>query len=239
VSRPPLRLGTRKSRWPWPVRQVARLITERTGVSVELVGVTNFGDVTRADLAQIGGTGVFASALRETSGRPGRPGGALAQGPPGGPRPPVVLAAVPARKTRGTRWPPGTAPSSPTWPGATVGTGFPAPAALLRLLAPTSAGAGPRKRAPGWARSNRVNWTRAAGQRRAGPDRPAGRRDPDLRARKRCCPRPDRARWAVECRAGDPTWPRCWPRWTTGFSRAAVTAERAVRPDWPPAAARR
>jgi hypothetical protein len=45
--------------------QVARLITERTGVSVELVGMTTFGDVTRADLAQIGGTGVFASALRE------------------------------------------------------------------------------------------------------------------------------------------------------------------------------
>jgi hydroxymethylbilane synthase len=65
VSTPPLRLGTRKS--PMAMAQsgqVARLITERTGVSVELVGVTTFGDVTQAGLAQIGGTGVFASALR-------------------------------------------------------------------------------------------------------------------------------------------------------------------------------
>ena len=67
MIRPPLRLGTRKS--PMALAQsgqVARLITERTGVSVELVGVTTFGDVTRAELAQIGGTGVFVSALRES-----------------------------------------------------------------------------------------------------------------------------------------------------------------------------
>jgi hydroxymethylbilane synthase len=46
-------------------RQVARMITERTGREVELVGVTTLGDVSRAQLTQIGGTGVFASALRE------------------------------------------------------------------------------------------------------------------------------------------------------------------------------
>ena len=66
MSRPPLRLGTRKS--PMAMAQsaaVASLITERTGTGVELVGLTSFGDVSQADLTQIGGTGVFVSALRE------------------------------------------------------------------------------------------------------------------------------------------------------------------------------
>ena len=61
-----LRLGSRKS--PMAIVQselVARLITERTGRRVEIVGVTTLGDVSRAQLTQIGGTGVFVGALRE------------------------------------------------------------------------------------------------------------------------------------------------------------------------------
>ena len=61
-----LRLGSRKS--PMAIaqsRQVAGLITERTGRRVEIVGVTTLGDVSRDQLTQIGGTGVFVSALRE------------------------------------------------------------------------------------------------------------------------------------------------------------------------------
>src|SRR5579859_6619743 len=61
-----LRLGSRKS--PMAMVQselVAALITERTGCPVEIVGVTTLGDVSRAQLTQIGGTGVFVSALRE------------------------------------------------------------------------------------------------------------------------------------------------------------------------------
>ena len=46
-------------------RPGGRLITERTGREVEIVGMTTLGDVSRAQLAQIGGTGVFVSALRE------------------------------------------------------------------------------------------------------------------------------------------------------------------------------
>lgn len=64
-QQPRLRLGTRKS--PMAMTQserVARLITERTGCEVELVGITTFGDVSRAGLPQIGGSGVFASGLR-------------------------------------------------------------------------------------------------------------------------------------------------------------------------------
>jgi hydroxymethylbilane synthase len=62
---PGLRLGTRRS--PMAVAQsqrVARLITERTGREVELAGFTTFGDVSRSELTQIGGTGVFVSGLR-------------------------------------------------------------------------------------------------------------------------------------------------------------------------------
>ena len=61
-----LRLGSRRS--PMAIsqsRRVADLITERTGRKVELVGITTFGDVSKAELTQIGGTGVFVSALRE------------------------------------------------------------------------------------------------------------------------------------------------------------------------------
>ena len=94
-----LRLGSRRS--PMAIaqsRQVADMITERTGRPVEIVGVTTLGDVSRAQLTQIGGTGVFVSALRD----------ALLGGEvdlavhslkdlPTGPAAGVVLAAVPSR----------------------------------------------------------------------------------------------------------------------------------------------
>ena len=139
MSRQPLRLGTRKS--PMAMAQsaaVARLITERTGAAVDLVGLTSFGDVSQAQLTQIGGTGVFVSALREcllagdidlavhslkdlpTAGVPGI---ALAAVPVrGDPRDALVardgakLADLPAR--------------------ALIGTGSPRRAALLRLMRP-------------------------------------------------------------------------------------------------------
>ena len=64
-----LRLGSRRS--PMAIAQssqVADLITERTGRLVEIIGVTTLGDVSPAQLTQIGGTGVFVSALREALG---------------------------------------------------------------------------------------------------------------------------------------------------------------------------
>ncbi|MFC7326386.1 hydroxymethylbilane synthase [Marinactinospora rubrisoli] len=60
------RLGTRRSNMATTQsRAVADLITARTGVPIELVPITSFGDVTRAHLTQLGGTGVFVSALRD------------------------------------------------------------------------------------------------------------------------------------------------------------------------------
>jgi hydroxymethylbilane synthase len=46
-------------------RLVAEQITAKTGRQVEIVGVTTLGDVSMAQVTQIGGTGVFVSALRE------------------------------------------------------------------------------------------------------------------------------------------------------------------------------
>src|SRR5690606_9769583 len=59
------RLGTRRSNMATTQSGlVARAITERTGVPVELELITSYGDVTRAHLTQLGGTGVFVNALR-------------------------------------------------------------------------------------------------------------------------------------------------------------------------------
>ncbi|WP_431784668.1 hydroxymethylbilane synthase [Streptomyces chumphonensis] len=62
----PLKLGTRRSALAMAQSgQVAREITRLTGRDVELVEITTYGDVSREQLAQIGGTGVFVSALRD------------------------------------------------------------------------------------------------------------------------------------------------------------------------------
>jgi len=61
-----LRLGTRRSLMAMTQSGlVGDALTERTGHQVELVGVTTEGDVSSANVAQMGGTGVFVSALRE------------------------------------------------------------------------------------------------------------------------------------------------------------------------------
>jgi hydroxymethylbilane synthase len=62
----PLRLGTRHSALALAQsRQTAAALTAATGREVELVEITTYGDVSTEALAQIGGTGVFVSALRD------------------------------------------------------------------------------------------------------------------------------------------------------------------------------
>jgi len=114
-------------------RQVAGMITERTGRAVEIVGVTTLGDVSRAQLTQIGGTGVFVSALRE----------ALLGGQvdlavhslkdlPTGPAAGVTLAAVPPRDDpRDALIARDGAKLADLPPGARIGTGSPRRAAQL------------------------------------------------------------------------------------------------------------
>ena len=61
-----LRLGTRRSKLALAQSQlVAASIEQRTGMSVELVEVSTLGDESPAAITQLGGTGVFVSALRE------------------------------------------------------------------------------------------------------------------------------------------------------------------------------
>ncbi|MFD8083762.1 hydroxymethylbilane synthase [Kitasatospora sp. NPDC059722] len=63
---PALRLGTRRSALAMAQSgMVAREVTRLTGRAVELVEITTYGDTSREALAQIGGTGVFVSALRD------------------------------------------------------------------------------------------------------------------------------------------------------------------------------
>ncbi|GAA3799617.1 hydroxymethylbilane synthase [Streptomyces chiangmaiensis] len=63
--REPLRLGTRRSKLAMAQSgQVAEAVSRMTGRPVELVEITTYGDTSREHLAQIGGTGVFVTALR-------------------------------------------------------------------------------------------------------------------------------------------------------------------------------
>lgn len=62
----PLRLGTRRSALAMAQSgQVAQAVRQLTGRAVELVEITTYGDTSRENLAQIGGTGVFVTALRD------------------------------------------------------------------------------------------------------------------------------------------------------------------------------
>lgn len=61
-----LRIGTRGSQLALTqAGHIADFITTRTGIPTELVRVVTRGDTNMASLASLGGSGVFASALRE------------------------------------------------------------------------------------------------------------------------------------------------------------------------------
>ena len=132
-----LRLGTRRS--PMAIAQsgqVAAMITRRTGRPVELVEVTTLGDVSQAQLTQIGGTGVFVSALREVllAGEVDLAVHSL-KDLPVGPAAGVVLAAVPPRDDpRDALAARDGAKLSELPAGARVGTGSPRRAAQLLAL---------------------------------------------------------------------------------------------------------
>ena len=133
----PLRLGSRKS--PMAIAQsgdVARLVTQRTGRRVEIVGVTTLGDVSREHLTQIGGTGVFVSALRESLLR-GEVDFAVhsLKDLPTGAAPAITLAAIPARDDpRDALVARDGAKLADLPPGARIGTGSPRRAAQLAML---------------------------------------------------------------------------------------------------------
>ncbi|MEZ0071583.1 hydroxymethylbilane synthase [Planotetraspora sp. GP83] len=133
----PLRLGTRKSLMATTQSQlVADRLTALTGREVRLVGVTTFGDVTKAHLTQLGGTGVFVSELRNK----------LVEGEidfavhslkdlPTTPDERIVIAAIPPRDDPRDALV-SVAKLSDLPPGARIGTGSPRRVAQLRMIRP-------------------------------------------------------------------------------------------------------
>jgi len=212
-------------------RQVAGMITERTGRAVEIVGVTTLGDVSRAQLTQIGGTGVFVSALRE----------ALLGGEvdlavhslkdlPTGPAAGIALAAVPTRDDpRDALVARDGAKLADLPPGARIGTGSPRRAAqLLGLRAdlrcvPIRGNAGTRMAKVSEGELDAVVLA-CAGLARIGHVGAITQVfEPD-----EMLPAPGQGALAVECREGDADLAALLQLVTDEASAAAVTAERSL-----------
>ena len=134
----PLRLGTRASELATSQSGWVADRLREAGLEVELVPVRTVGDVSRASLSEIGGTGVFASALRQ----------ALHEGTidlavhslkdlPTTPEPGLVVAAVPEREDPRDALVARDGLTLSTLPrGAAVGTGSPRRAAQLAQVRP-------------------------------------------------------------------------------------------------------
>ena len=227
-----LRLGTRKS--PMAMTQsglVARAITERTGRPVELVGVTTRGDVSRAQLAQIGGTGVFVSALREEllAGRIDLAVHSLKDLPTGHPDG-IVLAAVPTRDDpRDALIARDGAKLADLPSGATIGTGSPRRAAQLMLLrkditcVPIRGNADTRFGKVTAGELDAVVLAAAGLGRLDRLDLVSQIFEPD-----EMLPAPGQGALAIECRAADRGLAELLATVDDRLSRAAVTAERTV-----------
>jgi len=212
-------------------RQVADMITERTGRRVEIVGLTTLGDVSRAQLTQIGGTGVFVSALRE----------ALLGGEvdlavhslkdlPTGPAAGVVLAAVPSRDDpRDALVARDGAKLADLPSGARIGTGSPRRAAqLLGLRAdlrcvPIRGNANTRLGKVGGGELDGVVLAYAGLARIGYANTVTQVFEPD-----EMLPAPGQGALAVECRDGEPELAALLARVTDQASLAAVTAERSL-----------
>jgi hydroxymethylbilane synthase len=211
--------------------QVAQLITQRTGRPVELIGVTTLGDVSRAQLTQIGGTGVFVSALRE----------ALLGGEvdlavhslkdlPSGPAAGIRLAAVPPRDDpRDALVARDGAKLADLQPGASIGTGSPRRASQLLALrgdlrcVPIRGNAGTRLGKVTGGELDAVVLA-CAGLARIGYLNAVTQVfEPD-----EMLPAPGQGALAVECRDGEPELAALLEAVSDPASMAATTAERSL-----------
>jgi hydroxymethylbilane synthase len=232
VTERPLRLGSRTS--PMAVeqaRQVADRITGRTGRRVQIVGVTTLGDVSRAQLTQIGGTGVFVSTLRE----------ALLAGEvdlavhslkdlPAGPAAGLVLAAVPPRDDpRDALVTRDGAKLADLPAGARIGTGSPRRVAQLLALrgdlrcVPIRGNAGTRLAQVTEGELDAVVLA-AAGLTRIGQQNAVTQ----VFEVDEMLPAPGQGALAVECRAGDPELAALLAAASDEASMAAAVAERSL-----------
>jgi hydroxymethylbilane synthase len=232
VTERALRLGTRKS--PMAItqsRQVADMITERTGRQVEIVGVTTLGDVNRAQLTQIGGTGVFVGALRE----------ALLAGQvdlavhslkdlPAAPAVGILLAAVPPRDDpRDALIARDGAKFADLPAGASIGTGSLRRAAQLLALradlrcVPIRGNAGTRLQKVTDGELDGVVLACAGLARIGSSDVITQVFEPD-----EMLPAPGQGALAVECRDGEPGLAELLAAVNDGASMAAAVAERSL-----------
>ena len=232
MSRTPLRLGTRRS--PLALAQsglVAAAVTAASGRPVELVEITTHGDVNREPLAQIGGTGVFVSALREAL-LDGRIDFAVhsLKDLPTAPADELVLAAIPRRADPRDALVARDALALADLPsGARIGTGSPRRSVQLRALGRGFEIVDIRGNVDtrvAYVTSGRRDAVVLAG---AGLQR-LGRLEvvTDLLDPEVMLPAPGQGALAVECRAGLPEVIAALTSMDDADTRVAVTAERAV-----------
>ncbi|MGY1847611.1 MULTISPECIES: hydroxymethylbilane synthase [unclassified Blastococcus] len=233
----PLRLGTRASVLAQTQsRAVADALTAATGVPVELVLISTEGDRSSAAIAQLGGTGVFVTAIRR----------ALLAGEvdlavhsykdlPTAPEPGLSLAAVPVREDpRDALVARDGLTLGELPPGARIGTGAPRRVAQLRALGlgleivPIRGNVDSRLArvagAPdGPGDLDAVVLARAGLSRIGRTDRITETLDP-----LQVLPAPAQGALAVECRTSDARTRELLGRLEDAATRACVVAERAT-----------
>ncbi|WP_106397181.1 hydroxymethylbilane synthase [Actinocorallia populi] len=225
-----LKLATRKSLLAMTQSgMVADALTAATGRPVELVGITTEGDVNKALLAQIGGTGVFVNRLREEilAGSVDFAVHSL-KDLPTTPAEGIELVALPPRHDhRDALCGPGKLSELPA--GARVGTGSPRRVAQLRALRPDLEVVPIRGNAD--TRLAKVSDGELdavvlanAGLTRIGRTELVG----ELFEPEQMLPAPGQGALAVECRADDAELIELLRVLDDPATRAAVTAERAV-----------
>jgi hydroxymethylbilane synthase len=232
MSGPALRLGTRRSPMAMAQsRQVADAVTQLTGCEVELVGITSAGDVSPEQLTQIGGTGVFVSALR-TALLAGEVDFAVhsLKDLPTGPAAGIALAAVPARDDpRDALAAQGGAKLADLPRGAKIGTGSPRRAAQLLILradlrpVPVRGNAGTRLAKVESGQLDAVVLGHAGLARIGRLDAVTQVFEPD-----EMLPAAGQGALAVECRADREDLVALLGRVDDAHSRAATTAERSM-----------
>ncbi|MGW5663072.1 hydroxymethylbilane synthase [Streptomyces sp. NPDC003758] len=232
----PLRLGTRRSKLAMAQSgQVADAVRRVTGRPVELVEITTYGDTSREHLAQIGGTGVFVTALRDAllRGEVDFAVHSLKDLPTAQPEE-LVLAAVPVREDPRDVIVARDALKFTDLPrGARVGTGSPRRMAQLNAYArghgldiETVPIRGNIDTRVGYVRSGELDAVVLAA---AGLNR-IGRIDEvtDFLSVDTVLPAPGQGALAIECAADNADLIAALAELDDPFTRAAVTAERSL-----------
>jgi hydroxymethylbilane synthase len=223
-----LRVGTRKSAL---ARVQTGLVVDALGTAVEIVPIVTEGDRSPAALTQLGGTGVFVSALRTALLRDEIDVAVHSyKDLPTLPEPGVVVAAVPPRQdARDALVARGGLTLGELPPGARIGTGSPRRAAQLLALGlgheivPIRGNVDTRLGKVAAGEVDAVVLAYAGLLRLGRADEITEVLDPI-----QVLPAPAQGALAVECRADDPDVQAVLALLDHADSRAAVVAERAV-----------